>query len=83
MTGSSESPTKVAVSVRDFSFVVDEPANFGGTDAGPNPVEYSLASLAGCVNVVISPPSHERGVELRALPERIAGGCDTPISTED
>lgn len=73
VTGTSESPTKLAVSVRDFSFVIDEPANFGGTDAGPNPVEYSLASLAGCLNVVIHLIAQERGVELRSLRLTVKG----------
>ena len=74
--GTSESPTKLAVSVRDFSFVIDEPANFGGTDSGPNPVEYSLASLAGCLNVVIHMIAKERGVELRALQLTVKGELD-------
>jgi len=26
VTGTSESPTKLAVAVRDFSFIIDEPA---------------------------------------------------------
>lgn len=29
VTGTSESPTKLAVSARHFSFVIDEPASFG------------------------------------------------------
>ena len=46
VTATAESPTKLAVSVRDFAFVIDEPPTYGGTDAGPNPVEYLLAALA-------------------------------------
>lgn len=76
VTGTSESPTKLAVTVRDFSFVIDEPANFGGTDAGPNPVEYLLASLAGCMNVVIQMIAKERGVEVRALRLTVKGELD-------
>lgn len=34
---------------RDFSFVVDEPAERGGTDAGPNPLAYFLAGAASCL----------------------------------
>ncbi len=76
VTGTSESPTKLAVAVRDFSFVIDEPTNFGGTDAGPNPVEYLLASLAGCMNVVIHMIARERGVEVRALRLTVTGELD-------
>ena len=47
-----DSATKTTVSARDFTFVVDEPPALGGDDAGPNPVEYLLGALAGCLNVV-------------------------------
>lgn len=34
---------KTTVHVRDLEpFVVDEPERLGGTDAGPNPLEYLL-----------------------------------------
>jgi len=76
VTGAAESPTKLAVSVRDFSFVIDEPPSYGGTDSGPNPVEYLLASLAGCMNVVIHMIAQERGVEVRALHLTVKGELD-------
>lgn len=76
VTGTSESPTKLAVSVRDFSFIIDEPAAFGGEDAGPNPVEYALASLAGCMNVVIHMVAKEQGVDVRSLRLTVKGELD-------
>ena len=76
ITGTSESPTKLAVSARQFSFVIDEPPSFGGADSGPNPVEYSLASLAGCLNVVIHLIAKERGVEVRSLNLTVKGQLD-------
>lgn len=77
VTGTSESPTKLAVSVRQFSFAIDEPVMFGGADSGPNPVEFALASLAGCMNVVIHMVARERGVEVRALRLTVNGELDT------
>lgn len=50
--GANENPTKLAVKARNFKLVVDEPAELGGTDHGPNPVEYLLAGYAGCLNVI-------------------------------
>lgn len=44
------SPTKATIEVRDFELVVDEPEDMGGTDEGPNPLEYLLASQSGCLN---------------------------------
>lgn len=38
--------------VRQFHFTVDEPREFGGTDTSPNPVEYVLAALGTCQQIV-------------------------------
>jgi len=76
VTAKAESHTKLAVSVRDFGFIIDEPPSFGGTDAGPNPVEYLLASLAGCMNVVIHMIAQERGVAVRSLHLTVNGELD-------
>lgn len=41
-----EDGTKNNALIRDFSpLVIDEPDLFGGTNKGPNPVEYMLAGL--------------------------------------
>jgi len=48
----AETPTRVTAKARQFSIVIDEPPSLGGHDAGANPVEYLLASYAGCVNVM-------------------------------
>ena len=50
--GTAESAARITVKSRNFSLVVDEPPALGGTDQGPNPVEYLLAALIGCLNVV-------------------------------
>lgn len=66
--------------------MVDEPADLGGTDAGPNPVEYVLAGYAGCLNVVGHLVAKEMGMELKKFAVEVAGdlnparfmGQDTP-----
>ncbi|MCT4778042.1 MULTISPECIES: OsmC family protein [Exiguobacterium] len=46
---------KTTVHVRDLEpFVVDEPERLGGTDAGPNPLEYLLGSLSACTTIMIA-----------------------------
>lgn len=46
---------KTDINVRNFStFQMDEPVELGGTDTGPNPMEYVLAALNGCKSVMIS-----------------------------
>ncbi len=72
----SENPTKTTISVRNFNFVVDEPQNLGGTDHGPNPVEYVLGALAGCLNVVGHLIAEEMGFNLKGLDIDIEGDLD-------
>ena len=72
----SENPTKTVVEARSFKLIVDEPKNLGGTDAGPNPVEYVLAALAGCLNVVGHLVAKEMGFVLRGVKLELEGDLD-------
>ncbi len=67
------SKAKTVVKARNFEMVVDEPANLGGTDSAPNPVEYVLAAFAGCLNVMGNLIAGEMGFELRALDIEMSG----------
>ncbi len=40
---------KFRVKKMDFEFMVDEPPDRGGTNAGPNPLGYFLAGAASCL----------------------------------
>jgi len=40
---------KMEVRKRGFAFYVDEPAERGGTDQGPNPLAYFIAGAASCL----------------------------------
>jgi uncharacterized OsmC-like protein len=40
---------KFEVRKRHFAFLVDEPAERGGTDEGPNPLAYFIAGAASCL----------------------------------
>ncbi|SFR37983.1 Uncharacterized OsmC-related protein [Halogeometricum rufum] len=76
VSASAESPTRTRVSTRDFEFVVDEPATLGGSDEGPNPVEYLLGALAGCMNVVAHQVAREMDLDVRDLEIEIDGDLD-------
>lgn len=69
----SESPARVRVAARQFTIVVDEPPDLGGSDAGPNPVETVLAGLAGCLNVVAHLVAREQGIRIENLSIRARG----------
>ncbi len=72
----SENPTKTVVEARNFKIIVDEPKNLGGTDDGPNPVEYVLAAFAGCLNVVGHLVAREMDIPLRGIEIEMEGDLD-------
>jgi uncharacterized OsmC-like protein len=74
--GRSESPARIAINARQFKLVVDEPPALGGDDLGANPVEYILAGLAGCLNVMAHLIAREMGVTLRKLEIEVSGELD-------
>ena len=76
VTASSENPTKTVVRARNFEMIIDEPKNLKGTDEGPNPVEYVLAALAGCLNVVGHVVAREMGFQLRGITFEWEGDLD-------
>ncbi|MCU4754478.1 OsmC family protein [Halobacteria archaeon AArc-curdl1] len=76
ISAESESETKTVVETRDFEFIVDEPAALGGTNSGPNPVEYLISAWAGCLNVVVHTVSEEREIDLDSVEIEIQGDLD-------
>jgi uncharacterized OsmC-like protein len=72
----SESPTKTVVKAREFDLVVDEPADLGGENEGPTPVEYLLAGFTGCLNVVGHLVANDLGFELRSIRFKATGPID-------
>ena len=43
-------PTKVTITNTEWKLQLDEPIEDGGSNTGPNPMQYFTASLAGCQN---------------------------------
>ena len=62
--GKAQTAARLEATARQFSIVVDEPPALGGDDVGANPVEYLLASYAGCINVVAHLTAKELGINL-------------------
>ncbi len=71
--GVSKNPTKFVAEARNFRLVIDEPPTLGGTDEGANPVEYLLASYAGCLNVMGHLLAAELGFKLDKLEIEVTG----------
>jgi len=70
-------PTLTKVSVRNFEIIIDEPPSNHGEDEGPQPLEYLLASLAGCTNVIINKIAVENSISLIDLEVDVVGVLDT------
>ena len=52
---------------RKFTLTIDEPAQLGGTDQHPNPVEYLAAGLCGCLTAGIATNSQMFGNQLEKI----------------
>lgn len=75
-TAVSTSATGLTVKTREFEWVVDEPQSLGGGNLGPNPVEYTLGALLGCLNVLVHLVAKERGVTLASFNATARGVLD-------
>jgi uncharacterized OsmC-like protein len=73
VAATSASHSRTDVAIRDFTVVIDEPEKLGGTNAGPNPIELELASLAGCMNVTGHLVAKEMGISLTKLGMTVSG----------
>lgn len=71
--GIAETETRLVVKTRQFSIIIDEPQTLGGSDLGANPVEYLLASYAGCVNVMAFLIANELGFKIEKLTINVDG----------
>lgn len=77
VSAESKNPTKVAAKTASgFEIIVDEPENMGGTNDGASPVDYVLAALSGCLNVVGHLVAKEMGFELKGMTIDISGELD-------
>ena len=71
--GESNSSTQFIAKARQFKLIIDEPNDLGGTDEDANPVEYILAGLAGCINVIGHIVAKELGFEIKKLNIEVSG----------
>jgi len=72
----SVNKTRTDVSVGSHVFSIDEPQRLGGTDVGPNPVEYMLGALAGCLNVVGHIIAREMDFQIESMSIYLEGNLD-------
>ncbi len=82
-----ESGTKTTVStknmvlgehkiIRDFNFTIDEPTQLLGVNCAPNPAEYMLGGLAGCMAVTFITGATAMNIQIDKLEIDIDGELD-------
>lgn len=62
--------------MRGFELVVDEPADLGGRDQGPNPVELVLSALGTCQAIVYAVYAAALGIRLDNIEVAAEGDID-------
>ncbi len=61
---------------RDFAIMIDEPEEIGGTNIAPNPQDFLLAALNGCMTVGYVACATLMGIRLDSLEIRTSGEID-------
>lgn len=72
----SETPTRMKVRSGKFDMIIDEPANMGGSDKGPSPIQVLLMSLAGCLNITGHEIARQKGMKLNGMKIKIEGSMN-------
>ena len=62
--------------VRDFEFIIDEPTQLLGVNCAPNPAEYMLGGLAGCMATIFMTGATLMNIEVDQLQLEIDGELD-------
>jgi len=60
-------------------FIIDQPKAAGGQDAGANPLEHFLASLAGCITAIGRIVAQQQRIELREMKVTVEGDIDKDV----
>ena len=64
------------VKMRDYALVCDEPSSLGGSDKGPNPLEFFMSAVGFCENVTFARFAALRGLEFDSLETSVRGHWD-------
>ena len=78
MDATWEGGYRCRVQARDHELIVDEPLYAGGGDAGPQPTEVFLASVASCFTLAVYHVAKKRSIELPDLRVRAVGEYQGP-----
>lgn len=60
----------------NHTLIIDQPADMGGDDAGPNPLEYLLVALGSCLGTVAAIVARQERIKLDGFSVDIEGDYD-------
>lgn len=64
---------QVEARARNHFFVLDEPANIGGSDTGMTPMEGLLSSLGACMTIIAKLFAKSKGISLKDFRVELEG----------
>lgn len=62
--------------MRNYVLICDEPSTLGGSDKGPNPLEFFMSAIGFCENVTLARFAALRGLELDSIETSVRGHWD-------
>jgi len=75
--GVQDDSFRMEVTAGNHVVVIDQPGAMGGMDEGPNPLEYFLISLAGCIGAIGRIIANQRKMEVRGFRIEVSGELNT------
>ncbi len=75
--GKAHSATRMDISARHHTIIVDEPEARHGTDQGPLPLETFLAAYASCTNVIGNWIADDLGIHISDMKVDLEADFDT------
>ncbi|MBL7661865.1 OsmC family protein [bacterium] len=70
---------KIDCHAGNHNFIIDQPTTTGGQDLGPTPLEYYLASLAGCISSIARIVAKQKNINLRGMKITTQGDINTDV----
>ena len=67
---------RVDVYTDEHQFIMDQPGNMGGKNEGPNPMEYLLFALGGCLGTVAAIIANQERIPLNGIKVAVEGDYD-------
>lgn len=64
-------PTKVTITNTEWKMQLDEPKEDGGSNSGPNPMQYFTAALVGCQNEQAQVVAEELSLNIEQIDIKI------------